>query len=354
MGVVKLHDLRFHPLKSKEMEKLALEVSKGFHTVTNDITRKKGAKATSLFIPFLILGIRNAADNVFARQYKWLGKESERYLDKSMRLVFDPDHVWGLVHDEITRLFDPKLYHSYIAPFGNIINASKKLKEYKKREDDGNGETNNNTEKDAADLSEDAEKLEELKNKYKYNAHERKSLESKSKSINKGKISYYETSPALQSIVRDPSSAAARNMLMDPFREDRIRIKQQEKRKKELDAIIAGGPTNKLDSTSFISETSTHKFSVHGSDNIPENSAPAKPYTLAPSSRAALLQTIVQTNSKRYMSSYAKSRNREHAERAELLKESVEDREEMLRKRLIRKKKDFAAQEERHAQRWEG
>lgn len=195
MGVTGIRELRLSGLESKDMEKVWLKLTNSFTKIKSEAIAKMGKKATTTYLPLLILSARAAADNLFSGRYVWMSSKPDLYLGKEVEsLVGSPRDVWCLVHDEITKMFDPEMYYSHVAGVREngegVRGASAKTGKYRPSK---NGIESNENER--------------------YGTFRRSNERAYTcEGVARGRRNYYQTSRVLESVIRKPSSAMARNM----------------------------------------------------------------------------------------------------------------------------------------------
>ena len=321
-GSDRLSSLCLNRLGSAEREKITLEMHGGLMKVRSETLRRYGRAATQLYLPMLVLAVRNAADNIFIRGYKFLTVGSSKHVGKDVIDDLGPS-VWTLIHKEITRLFDPKLYHSHLAPFGNTTEAARRL-ETMKRGTRTQGDRVFEDEDEKHFRRKDEKRnwgqgdSEEFKN---YHIHRHRNITNPS--ILRAKKNYYECSTVVSGMIRNPASAGARGMMRD---------------KKSL---------NEYDVTRCADMALTKKKGYEEGEGVEAyDDIISGPLDLGPESRAELMKCIMGGNSKRYMSRYKTTKRRQDMDRALLLKSESDDKcreahELMLKAKLAGKNRKW-------------
>ena len=161
---MKIGQLRLCPLPQKSRDKLALNMVKGFNNVKSDAVRKMGKLATMFHLPLMILALRHAADNLFVRLFKFLSKDTDRFMDPNTESLFGEAGagLWCQIHDEITRIFDPHKYLSFLPSTGNLDqksvmekNAKRDARSKNRAAEDFNGGDNDDENDDGEDNGDD-------------------------------------------------------------------------------------------------------------------------------------------------------------------------------------------------------
>jgi len=107
LGTTKLKELRLVELGAGSMNKLRLNMVKGFSVVKSDALRTMGKTATDLHLPLMILSMRHAVDNLFVRLYKYLSKDVDKFLDEKTSVMFGGE-LWGGIHEEVSERSEAK------------------------------------------------------------------------------------------------------------------------------------------------------------------------------------------------------------------------------------------------------
>ena len=309
LGTVKISDLRLVPLPSKSKDQLALNMVKGFNSVKADAVRRMGKLATKYHLPLFLLALRNAADNLFVRLYRFLSKDVEKYLDDKTGPIFGHD-LWRKIHSEITRIFDPHKFFSFLPNTGKLDQDS--VMERRKRRENNKVKFSRNVREASTTVIEDMSVNEEVNEEIHVvrdgdiNGVRRRHKEVKQHlhevvhRPRKPKTNFYAVSSALKEIVACPKSAAARGMTGD---------------------------------TEYNTDVLDDKHTT----------------SMGPKSRAKLLESVMMKNSERYSSNYKKTKNRDDHERACLLvaeaRPDVVGREIVKRDRMMAKMRKLEASE---------
>jgi hypothetical protein len=352
LGVTQLNALVLRRLGSAENEKLNYKVNELYTKVRSDCMRRLGRKGTDLYLPMLLLCVRNAADNVFVREYKYMHASTSTYVGESNMLK---PRLWDCVHREITRIYDPNLYLCHLPPFGNVNKAVKRIDDMKlgtmtQQQRVGQdyyekmyGERSVR-EREARNWGNDEE--EEYK---RYREEDggggsspcspRQHRNIQSKSILRAKKNYYECSTVVGTLIGDAKSAGARGMLRDKKTANRFDSTvvsegvQSYESKKTHDKL---NPRRTLSNNKSYEEDG----GLYMHDEIQLK------HELGASSRADLMKTVMLSNSQRYMSRYNRSKRRQDMDRAVLLREEVKEEsrkehDEFLVRKLERKEREW-------------
>ncbi|GMI12201.1 hypothetical protein TrVE_jg9859 [Triparma verrucosa] len=124
LGTVSLKNLKLSPLSPAQLETLMLQTTQAFAAIRSELLLKFSSTATTLYLPVLILSIRNLCDNVFPLHYKYFTLEAQKFEEHS---------TWKSIHLKITGLFDPQGWHSHLTPFGITPPAIEKIDRLKLR-----------------------------------------------------------------------------------------------------------------------------------------------------------------------------------------------------------------------------
>ncbi|GMH74963.1 hypothetical protein TL16_g06610 [Triparma laevis f. inornata] len=308
LGTMHLKDLKLSPLKGQQLETLVLQTTQAFASIRSELLLKFSSTATTLYLPVLILSIRNLCDNVFPLHYKYLTKQSQKFKEHG---------TWREIHSKITELFDPQGWHSHLTPFGITPPAIEKIDKLKLR-------TNSYSPRGAD-----------------------KGAGAKSKSRSEKFNSYY----------MDPNAdfqyeKSARDYHLHRHREVTLtgggggsKSPRQHKPVARKDDRIDMNP--KAVSTVLARTIPNPKsFSARGymDDNDP---------VLAPTSRSALLKSLMLQTSKRYSKLGQTVKNKEFIKRSELLLDEVRGTDpEELRKYTLRRERKIRKGKVLNVGRW--